>query len=122
MRVIIVIMSLTWATSCKTIDPYVASGELEHNITREVIETGTLMFRACNDHVLTAAQCDGWVKFVEKYKKGRALAIKTWRFAVANDDAIQKGKAVDIILALSAELSEFTSLVIQLTSTTGGPL
>lgn len=120
MRVTIMALSLTWATSCKTIDPYVASGEVMHDVTREVIDTGAIIYKACNDHVLTAVQCDNWVKFVDKFKVSRALAIKTWRFAVAHDDAIEKGKAIDIIMALSAELGEFTELVLALGK--GGPL
>lgn len=120
MRVFVIMATLTWATACKTIDPYVASGEVIHDITREVVETGAVIFRECNNHTLTATQCDNWVKFVEKFKVSRAIAIKTWRFAVAHNDDIEKGKAIDIMMALSAELGEFTELVLSLGR--GGPV
>lgn len=105
---------MVWAVSCKTIDPYIATGELEHTVTREVIDTGTRIAQACKLGQLAAAECEGWRDFAVRYKVARALYLKTWRFAVANQDAIEQRKATDIILKLSAELDEYTSLVLAL--------
>lgn len=112
-------------TGCKGIDPAVASGGIIHEVTRKVIDTGFVVYDACETGKLTKAQCSSWVHFVAKFKTSRAIAVKAWNYGVDNEDAIQKGKAVDIMLSLSAELGEFTRLVLELAAvdrTDGGVL
>jgi hypothetical protein len=113
-RGLVVVLLLT---GCKGVDPAVASGEVIHTVTREVIETGFAVYDACKSGRLTDAQCDAWATFVAKFKTSRAIALKAWNYGVDNEDAIQKGKATDIILSLSAELGEFTRLVLDLAGT-----
>lgn len=108
------VMFLTWACSCKSLDPYVATGETINMVGQEFLVVGDAMNKAIDANMLTKEQYDRWVAFVEKFKVSHALARRTWKFALANDDNIAKGDATNIILNLSAELAEFMALAVEL--------
>lgn len=114
MRRTIAMLFLTWACSCKTLDPYIATGETINMVAAEFLVVGEAMNKAIDANLLTREQYDRWVLFVEKFKVSHALARRTWNFALANQDNIKKGEATTIILNLSAELAEFTALAVQL--------
>lgn len=109
-----VAVSLTWAASCKTVDPYIATGETLNTVGQEFVVVASAMNRGLDEHVISTVDYKRWAEFAHRFKTSYSLAVAMWTFAVDHKDDIQKGKATDIILALSAELATFTPLVVNL--------
>lgn len=115
MKRITMTVALTFAAvSCKGVDPFIASGEIHHGLAHEFIEVGTAMNKAYDENAISWTEYSRWAEFAKRFKPAYALATKTLEVALRNRDAIEEGKAKDILIALSAELSSFLPLVIEL--------
>lgn len=100
---------------CKTVDPYIATGETLHVVGQEFVSVGLAMNKGLDNHTVTVEQYRKWVAFAVRFKPAYAIAVKAWEVG-------DKDTAKENIIALAAELSTFAPLAVQLIEPTGGDL
>lgn len=99
-------------TGCKTVDPFIVSGESLDTVAKEFIAIGQAMNKAHDEGKITDEQYRKWGAFAVKFKVSFRVAVAAWNLATSTQDALAMANVRDTIHALSNELSTFAPLVI----------
>lgn len=101
-----VIMALV---SCKTVDPFVMSGQVLNSVGEQFISVATAMEEAHEAGVLPEEKYQVWVQFATKFKAAFPAAVRLWNIGVVTNDDLMANQATKLIGDLAAPLAQFAA-------------
>lgn len=109
MTKLMVVSSLILLTSCKTLDPYIVSGESLSILADTFVDTAKVMDKGFEDGVIDVATYATWASFGVKFQMAYPLAIRLWKLAVDTQDKKLLDQSTRILTDLTLELATFSN-------------
>jgi hypothetical protein len=95
------------ASGCKTVAPFVATGETLAALDNQFADTGAAFNAGLDAGKLTPEQYRPWAEFGKRYKPLARMAVDAWKASIELNDKVLAGQFGAALGQLASELAVF---------------